>query len=336
LEFTSKYTSGDYTINTPGLEDYQYQEAFNYYDTYTASFTAEQAVAVNNVDVNYKFEKNMSGTVNTTIDFNKNGCDINEGKFKDSYKDTKDEISYKETGDNVTVSFTKKFGIGDFYNDGDTFLQYNKSQLSSFRKNIYMFDTVYSINSYLPNMSPNVNYKITIPDSIKLQFAKFDYGTYYGESLETIHQNGKYNYSFSSGDTSAPISLTIEKGNILPYILVLVIIAVLLAVAYFIFLSTKKKKNLKTNNKNTDGNETIENNLSVETNVSKDKTKSKFFKKDKTKNNITDQTKNLEEKELEIEDITIVEKPETTEGTDQASETLEEVSASEETNTSDM
>lgn len=303
LEFTESYTHGGYKLNTPGPKDYQYQDAFYYSDTYSSSFAAEKAVAITNVDVNYKFEKNMSGTVNTTIDFNKNGCDINEGKFKDFYKDTKDEMSYKETGDNVTVSFIKKFGIGDFYNDGDTFLQYNKSQLSSFTKNIYMFDTVYSINSYLPNMYPNVNYKLSIPDTIKLQFAKLDYSSYYGENLETIHQNGKYNYSFSSSDT-APISLTIEKVNILFYIIVITIIVILLVAAYFLFLFTKKKKRENSN---------IDN-----------------------KNTATHSVKNLEENEFEIEDITIVEKPEISESVDQASKALEEVSTSEETSRSDM
>lgn len=304
LTFTESLISGDYNLTPPSKDNYKYQNAFYYSDTYSSSFLAEQAVAISNVDVTYKFEKDMSGSLNTTINFNKNGCTINEAKFNEFYKNSKDKYTYQEDGDNVTVSFTSEFKTGDFYNNGNTFLQYNKSQLSSINKNIYMFDTVYSINSYLPNMYPDVNYKITIPDNIKLQFAKFGYDSFYNESLETIHHNGKYNYNFTSSETSAPISLTIERTNVFFYIIVIAIIIIALIAAYFIILFIKKKKDIQLN--------------------------------EKKNNSKKEPLEKLAEKELVIEDIIIIDKAETSDNSEQTKETLEEVSISDERNKSDM
>jgi len=245
LNYTSEYCSAYDVAQSKEAASYNYQNSFYYNDWYSMEFIAEQSALITEVNVNYDFNKDMSGTLLTTILFEKNGCAIDETKFKEFYKDKSEVITYVENDEQVKATFATDFKEGSFTNDGNSLLQFSKSQLSSLKKKVYAFDSIYDLESYLPSTDITVNYMITIPDNLNLKLAKLDNSNYYGDSIDDLHKNGNYVYSFSSYENASTISLTFVNTNMIYYIIIGAVIVVLIGIGTALLFILRKRKKQK-------------------------------------------------------------------------------------------
>lgn len=245
MEYDQQYSSGWGTPDVPADSKYNYQDCFSYNDWYYMEYEANQEIRVNKINVDYELHDDMSGQITTSIDFNKNGCEIDEASFEEFYKDLEEDKTYKEAADQVTVNFTKKFGIGSAAGNKNSVVQLVKSDLSSLVENIYSFDCIYDVKTYLPMSGLEVSHRIKVPDELNIKLATIDDHHYYGDRLKQLHQNGNYIYDFATYDDIAVMSLTIVKTNIWFYIIIVASVLLVAGAGVALFFRIKKKKSTK-------------------------------------------------------------------------------------------
>ncbi len=222
---------------------YNYQGACYYDSSFSSNFEAEQSVMVKDIDVKCILEDDMSGKLTTEFSFLPNGCDIDEAKCKEFYKDLDQEIAYQEQGDAVVVTFTKKFDKGESYSDKSNVLQVKESSLSNRKTKVYTFDHVFMLSGLVPMDDCEVNYKIMVPDSLKVTYYHSNEKVLTGKETERIQKNGYYTESISTYGGTVSVSVAIEKANVLFYVIVVVIVVALVGAAgVIIFLFLRKNK----------------------------------------------------------------------------------------------
>ncbi len=224
---------------------YNYQGACYYDSLFSSSFEAEQSVVVKKIDVKCVLEEDMSGKLTTEFSFFPNGCDIDEAKCKEFYKGLGQEITYQEQGDTVVVTFTKKFKKGESYSDKSNVLQVKESSLSNRKNKVYTFDHIFMLSGLVPMSDCEVNYKVMVPDSLKVTYYHSNNNVLTGKETKKIQKNGYYTESISTYGGTVSVSVAIEKANVLFYVLVIVIAAAAVAGAAITTLLLRKKKSGK-------------------------------------------------------------------------------------------
>ncbi len=225
---------------------YNYQGASYYDSVFSSNFEAEQSVTVKNIDVKCIFEDDMSAKLTTEFTFLPNGSDIDEVKCKEFYKDLGQEITYQEQGDTVVVTFTKKIDKGESYSDKANILQVKESSLSNLKNKVYTLDHVFMLSGLIPIEDCEVNYKIMVPDSLKVTYFNSNNTVLAGNETKRIQKNGYYTDSISTYGGRINVSVAIEKANVLFYaILIFIVIAIVAgAVIITVFLVKKKKSGM--------------------------------------------------------------------------------------------
>lgn len=243
---------------------YNFQGACYYDSSYSSDFEAKQSVTVKNIDVKCILENDMSGKLTTEFSFLPNGCDIDEAKCKEFYKDLGQEITYREQGDTVIVTFTKNFHKGETYSDKANIIQLKESSLTNRKTKVYTFDHVFMLSGLVPIKDCEVNYKINVPDSLKVTFYHSNNNILAGKEIKKIQKNGYYTESLSSYRGTVSVSVAIEKTNVVFYIIVIAIaVAVVAGVAIIIVIILKNrsgnilKKEVSTKNEAAISNEDV-------------------------------------------------------------------------------
>lgn len=167
---------------------YNFQGACYYDSSFNSSFKVNQSVTVKNIDVKCILENDMSGKLTTEFSFLPNGCNIDEAKCKEFYKDLGQELTYREQGDTVVVAFTKNFHKGESYIDKSNVIQLKESSLSNRKTKIYTLDHVFMLSGLVPMKDCEVNYKIMVPDSLKVTFLHSNDDILTGKKIEKIQK----------------------------------------------------------------------------------------------------------------------------------------------------
>lgn len=257
LDYSTKSYTFDYdTLDSDKqVSGYQYSGELtgDYYSS--VDFESQQSVQMNSISVNCVFDKNWDAKVTTTCSFSKNGLDISQDTFNKHYGDSKDQPTYSENGDEVTVSFTKSVPASDAYtyNEGINVVK-NKSASSSFKKNVLTINASYDAESYIDATyapSSNVSYTFEIPKSAGIVMANANGTIYEANQLKEALQKGNYVFTTSAlvGEV-IPIAITAEQTNTMYSVLigviitvcVLVIVVILIIVIVVIGKKQKKKK----------------------------------------------------------------------------------------------
>lgn len=245
-EYSNNYYDHDTDLNEEFINtEYKYRTSHRYYDDPNTYFEASNNVLINEVNLEYVFDKKMRCEAITEIIFDKNKCDISEASVIEQFAGKEELTQYKEDGDVVSLTFNKRL---EKEHDLNNAILFNKNKLLGSKgfKPAYNIDLFYHLENYI---KPEyfyygyINYIIKIPEVIKLNNLNIDYKVISGEKLSDTLSN---QYYIVEGNKSASdvliISLSYEETKFVYLIYLTVMILVLVFATIIIkFIYDKRK-----------------------------------------------------------------------------------------------
>lgn len=237
------------------LEDYEYSGKYYNNDEYKAYFTAKNEVKFTDAKVTYQINDGLSGTLETRLVLNKNGCVIEPDAIKEYYSHLKDFITVEEekSDDNIVITFLNKFKLTakDFSNTEA--LNYTVVKNNMYKK-VSSLKSNYDIKEYLPvDSDMKVQYEFYIDKDTNLNEFSFQgdnipvrANNKETRSLGDYYQEGQYILTYESDvDTNPRIAMTfVEKNHTLAIIIFTIIAAIGIVIIVITIGDLKKNDNM--------------------------------------------------------------------------------------------